>query len=139
MDEAGQLRLINRNILVVGVLAVSACARSAPALPDKSYNDDPVALAKALESVPMSIKEMTCAEINSDIGNLAKHDSNLERQIESNRGKNQTAGYIAGVLFPPLILATEHDNGAKALLDENQLRRDHLIITYRGKKCPDTQ
>lgn len=90
-------------------------------------------------SVPLSVKAMSCTEINSEFENLAENDQVLEEQIHSNRHKNQTAGYIAGVLFPPMLLAVDNDNSAKSQLDQNQSYRDQLIITFRAKNCPTTK
>ena len=91
-----------------------------------------------MQTVPHEVKQLTCSEINGEIEHLAEHDSYLEERIRANRGQNQVAGYIAGVFFLPAILAVDNDDGTKTLLDTNQVRRDHLIVAYRGKNCPST-
>jgi hypothetical protein len=91
-----------------------------------------------MNSVPLEIQKMTCADINADIERLAQQDGYLDEQIRRHRGKNQTAGYIAATLFLPVILATESNNRTKGLLDQNQIRRDHLVVAFRGKHCPMT-
>ena len=121
--------------LVALAIVVGGCARNAPALPPELGNDE-AAIAKAMAAVPQAVKQMSCKQINLEIENLAKHDSYLEEKIQANRGKNQFAGYIAGVLFLPAIFAVDNDDGTKSMLDENQLRRDHLVIAYRAKECP---
>lgn len=117
------------------LLVAVGCARSAPPLPP-DYVSDPNALASALEKVPPEIKKLDCEQINAEIENLTKQDQRLEEKIQSKRGKNQTVGYIAAVLFLPAILAAENDEGSKSLLDENQVRRDNLIVAFRGNACP---
>lgn len=139
MAGGGQLHLRNKSFLLISAFILVGCARSAPVLPPDTSSDDPTALSKAMLSVPPSIKAMSCTEINSEFENLAKNDQVLEEQIHSNRHKNQTAGYIAGVIFPPLLLAVDNDDSAKGLLDKNQYYRDQLIITFRAKKCPTTK
>lgn len=121
--------------LVALAIAVGGCARNAPALPPELGSSE-AAIEKAMAAVPQNIKQMTCKQINFEIENLAQHDSYLEQKIQANRGKNQFAGYIAGVLFLPAIFAVENDDGTKTMLDENQMRRDHLVIAYRAKECP---
>lgn len=121
--------------LVVLALAVGGCARNAPALPPELGNDE-AAIAKAMAAVPQTVKQMSCKQINLEIENLAQHDSYLEQKIQANRGKNQFAGYIAGVLFLPAIFAVENDDGTKTMLDKNQMHRDHLVVAYRAKECP---
>tara|TARA_B100000424_G_scaffold263924_1_gene251732 strand:+ start:1245 stop:1556 length:312 start_codon:yes stop_codon:yes gene_type:complete len=96
------------------------------------------AIDKAMAAVPQDIKSLSCQQINTEIEDLADHDSYLEQKINANRGRNQVAGYIAGVLFLPAIFAVDNDDGTKTLLDENQVRRDHLVVAYRGKNCPST-
>jgi hypothetical protein len=78
---------------------------------------------------------MACDEINQELTNLTIHDSQLEAQIHGNRGQNQAAGYIAGVIFLPAVLAADNDKSAKGLLDRNQTHRDHLILAQKVKGC----
>lgn len=123
--------------VIATMLIVTGCARNAPSLPP-DLEGDASAISTAMSNVPQDIQQMTCKQINAEIENLAEHDSYLEQQIKENRGKNQVAGYIAGVIFLPALLATENDDGTKTLLDENQKRRDHLVVAYRGNNCPST-
>lgn len=126
----------------VWTLALSAllagCARSAPNLP-ADYQGDRAALDRAMTKVPANVLALNCGQINQEIERLAENDSALDRQIQSNRGQNQVAGYIAGVFFLPAILAVDSDSGTKNLLDQNQLYRDNLVVAFRGKKCPVTR
>lgn len=92
-----------------------------------------------MTKVPANVRAMNCRQINQEIEHLAENDSELEQQIQSNRGRNQVAGYIAGVIFLPALLAVDNDSGTKSLLDQNQHYRDELVIAYRGKDCPATR
>lgn len=139
MAGGGRLHLRNKTFCLFAAFIVVGCARSAPVLPPDTSGGDPAAISKTMLSVPLFIKAMSCTEINSEFENLAKNDQALEKQIHSNRHKNQTAGYIAGVIFPPMLLAVDNDDSSKNLLDQNQFRRDQLIITFRAKNCPTTK
>ncbi len=134
MERAGRLPLQIRLTSLVLIAVIYGCARTAPELPpDYILNmESPKAL---LSQVPPLIRGMTCDEINQDLTNLSMHDSQLEAEIQGNRGKNQTAGYIAGVLFFPAILAVDNDKSTKSLLDQNQKHRDHLIFAQKAKGC----
>ena len=137
MEKAVPFRSLNRKSCILLVLLTAACARIAPALPPE-INTDVSALSAAFAGVPAEIRAMSCGGINTAIESLAENDDQLERQIQANRGQNQAAGFIAGVLFLPAILAVENDGGAKDRLDQNQRRRDDLIVAFRGNDCPST-
>ena len=92
-----------------------------------------------LNLVPLKMRGLNCAEVYQELENLAEHDSRLEKTIQGNRGKNQTVGYFAAVLFPPLLFAAENDKSIKALLDQNQRQRDHLILVQKAKRCSTTE
>ncbi len=133
MVEGAPLRSSISVALVLGVLLVG-CARPAPPLPEtvKALNQT---LEQAVANLPASTRSLSCRDIGLKMDALKEHDSRLNQQIQSNRGKNQVAGYIGGVLFPPALLAVDNDSLRKALLDQNQLRRDELIVAQSAKNC----
>ena len=116
-------------------LFVVGCARSAPPLPSSTSNSDETK-EQVIARLPITTRNINCKEIFLELEGLKEHDSKLSIQIQGNRGTNQAAGYIGGVLFLPALLAVENDKSAKAMLDQNQYRRDQLIVAQWAKSCP---
>ncbi len=87
-----------------------------------------------MAEMPSEIRDMPCPEIESDMARMTHQSADLEKQIEGNRKKNQTAWFL-GMLFPPTMLAVENDKPAKSQLNQNQARRDHLIVASSEKGC----
>tara|TARA_B100000676_G_scaffold293340_1_gene329957 strand:+ start:104 stop:514 length:411 start_codon:yes stop_codon:yes gene_type:complete len=133
MVEGAPLRSSISVALVLGILLVG-CARPAPPIPEtaKALNQT---LEQAVANLPASTRRLSCRDIGLKMDALKEHDSRLNQQIQSNRRKNQVAGYIGGVLFPPALLAVDNDSLRKALLDQNQVRRDELIVAQSAKNC----
>ena len=134
MEGAVRLRSFNKKfVLGMVVLAVAGCARSAPELPPVSSHASTQRPSK-FETLARYIKEADCAELDERFDKLDRKDAMLEGYVKSNRTSNQLSYYFSA-LFPPLMFATENDDGAKAGLDLNQAQRDQLIVAYREKGC----
>jgi len=102
-----------------------------------TVNDHNAATApQAMTGVAPEIQKMTCAEMDQDFERLAQQDAFLEQGIHAHRTKNQAASYLSGFLLTPIV--AEHDEEAKALLDQNQNRRDQLIVALRANHCSTT-
>ena len=113
-----------------GALLLASCARQAPPLPpDYETNRE------AYLSLPESVRNLSCEQIVVEDKNLKAAVLRLVRKIHDNRARNQAAGYIGGVIFPPALLALENDDPTKLQLDRNQARRDQLILAEKLKKC----
>ena len=125
MVEGAPLRSSISVALVLGVLSVG-CARPAPPIPEtaKALNQT---LEQAVANLPASTRSLSCRDIGLKMDARKEHDSRLNQQIQSNRKKNQVAGYIGGVLFPPALLAIDNDSLRKALLDQNPNPSRHEI------------
>ena len=118
--------------IILSALALAACARTAPALPPDRTES---ALAEGHNSnvVSADIQALSCSDIRQEMSALEQHDQMLEQKIQSHRHTNQRAAFFGGFLFPPVLL---NDAPAKALLDQNQERRDQLIVVSKDKRCP---
>jgi len=120
--------------LVFAALLTGACAREAPSLPAESAASS----ESILGSLPENVRSLTCGRIAAALAKLAEHDRQLESVIGNNRSGNQAAGYIAGVIFPPAILAAENNGAEKTQLDRNQKKRDELLLAQKAKRCAAT-
>ena len=65
---------------------------------------------------------------------LAAKMETLNQDISAERGRNQTAGYIA-ILFLPAVLWTTNSDAEKQGLDDHQVRRDKLTALKLFKDC----
>lgn len=126
MVKEEQLPLQNKISAILVILLLAGCARSAPSLPSSNAS---------AANLSADEKAMTCELANERLGTNKLAAQKLEQEIASNRQSNQTAGYLAGALFPPLALATESNSAEKIDLDRLQLERDRLYIVIRAKRC----
>lgn len=116
------------------VFAAGGCARSAPELPpDYGSVDAPKRLS--IGDFSKADMKMSCPDLDREFALLSKKMEALDHQIRSKHGSNQAAGYIAGVLFPPALLAMESSSEQKQALDQHQDRSDTLLALKRVKNC----
>ena len=126
-----------RTILFVGLCAgVAACARSAPELPPDYGSVDSTTPSPALSDFDEVDAAMSCTAIADEKARLRRKMAQLNAQITGKHGDNQVAGYVGGVLFPPLLLATDHSLDEKEALDKFQDRVDRLALLQRIRACP---
>lgn len=111
---------------LITIIITTACARSAPELPD----------AKRLEFLAQSSQHVNsdCPSILNKISDLESEKRQLEYIIESNRGRNQAAGYF-GALFLFPIVAAENNSSEKERLDKIQNQLDELRAVGNNKYC----
>lgn len=111
---------------LITIIITTACARSAPELPD----------AKRLEFLAQSSQHVNsdCPSILNKISDLEAEKRQLEYIIESNRGRNQAAGYF-GALFLFPIVAAENNSSEKERLDKIQNQLDELRAVGNNKFC----
>lgn len=112
--------------LLITIIITSACARSAPELPD----------AKRLGVIALTSQHVSsdCPSILNKISDLESEKRQLEYIIESNRGRNQAAGYF-GALFIFPIVAAENNSSEKERLDKIQNQLDELRAVGNSKYC----
>lgn len=123
----------------VGLLAVTvlmACARRAPDLPP-DYGSVAAGRVLPTEAFNENDLQRTCGGIDAELTMLSAKMKTLDDGIRAKSGSNQAVGYIAGVIFPPAILATDNSAEAKQSLDELQSCRDYLILLKRYRDCDD--
>jgi hypothetical protein len=115
-------------------LALTACQRNALDLPpDLSHLPPEERLTPSDLTSPDA--KLDCPTL---VQNAAKDRAvikDLEAAIAANRQHNQTVGYVASVLFPPLWFAVRTDSEVKATLDTLQERRDRLDRLVAARKC----
>jgi len=126
---------ISRDVVsVLAAVLLTACARAAPELPP-DYGSMRSSERLTKENFTTTDLKYSGSDIRKERSELAIAEEKYEFSIRSKRGGNQTAGYIAAVLFPPALLATKHSTEEKNALDKIQERRDILIALERFKNC----
>ena len=113
------------NLLAVAII-LAGCARAAPDLPD----------AKRLDDMSRSsiYANSDCPQILQKISDLESEKRQMEFIIHSNRGRNQAAGYFAGLFIVPIV-AVDNNSSEKAQLDDIQVRLDELRAVGNNKIC----
>ena len=121
-------------VVFAALLLLGACARPSPDLPpDLSRRPpDQRLLPGDLESPEA---RLDCPALKTQIESNRTQASDLGAAIAGHRQQNQAAGYIAGVLFPPALLAVQNDTGAKQTLDELQKKNDRIDRLSAAKRC----
>lgn len=111
-----------------GIL-LAACATPAPNLPQEGV---------AYPATAYSARDatLTCNDIAREWQETAQERLKSEATIAAYRAHNQAVGYFAGVLFPPLLFAAEHNEADRERLIALQQRRDVLIGLARARNCP---
>jgi hypothetical protein len=115
-------------------LVVAACNRPAAELPP-DYGSVQARQTASLAEFSADEQKLSCPEVDDRRRAVKAEADALTAKITSNRGNNQTAGYIGGVLFPPVLFALELNEGEKKSLDSLQARDDHLIKLKSLKRC----
>ncbi len=135
MERGVRLRL-NKTLpaLFFASLLLMGCARNAPELPNE-YSSTGVHLSASYEKLPDRVKAADCSMLAQELIALDNSDQEHEDRIHSNREKNQVAGYVGAVLFPPVFLAIDNDDVAKDNLTRNQEKRDQIFIAQKMKNC----
>lgn len=114
------------NNLLAVVIILAGCARAAPDLPDAKRLDD-----MSRSSV---YANSDCPQILQKISDLESEKRQMESIIHSNRGRNQAAGYFAGLFIVPIV-AVDNNSSEKAQLDDIQVRLDELRTVGNKKFC----
>jgi|GEM_PF-4182917 len=122
--------------LAGGVLlcTLAGCVRSAPDLP--AIAAAPVTKASIAEKERLA----KCGALADALNGNKAEAVGLDSEIKSNRGQNQTLGYLAAAAWPltPLLLATEGDYKEKDRLDALQAERDRIYAEQRQYRCPSS-
>ncbi len=131
---AVQLPLPSKLSVLLCAGLVVGCARSAPQLPP-DYGSVHSKENLTLENFSEEDRLRTCDTVERDMAAIISEVKSVESGIEAKHRSNEVAGYFAGVLFPPLILATDHSTEAKKILEQRQARWDQLLVLKRVKNC----
>jgi hypothetical protein len=135
MAKAGPLcSTIPNRAIVAALLLLGSCARPSPELPP-----DLSRLPPAQRLLPGDLEspeaQLDCSALKAQIEGNRTKATELGGVIVSHRQQNQAAGYIAGVLFPPALLAVKSDTDIKQTLDELQRQSDRLDRLSVAKGC----
>ncbi len=124
---------MSKVVFVAAMIALAACARSAPELPPDYGSVNAQAQLSAADFAESDLR-MTCGDIVSEQEDMTREARNLTGVIEGNRGRNQIAGYFGGLFLFPL-LAVKENPAEKRKLDTMQARWDTLTQLKRFKQC----
>lgn len=123
------LRILSISLL----LLTAACAGSAPPLPTDTTSDNRQASIKSADFSSGDLAK-NCSSIKSELNTNAAAISNNTGAIESNRGRNQAAGYLGAMFIVPLA-ATESNTQEKEKIAQLESRQDVLRKLAAFKKC----
>ena len=124
----------NRVAALAALLLVAACARNSPALPpDLSHLPADQRLLVGDADSPEA--RMDCAALKEEAARNRASKQQYEGVIVANRGQNQAAAYVGGVLFVPALLATRNDDEAKQNLDQLQAQADRIDRLSKARRC----
>ena len=130
------MNLLNKFLtLTLSVLVLIACATKAPELPP-DYVSVHTKQRLSVDDFDPATAELTCAEINQELGELNSERATQSHEITQKRGSNQTIGYIGGMFFLPLMLATDSSVQAKEKITNINIAKDKLYKLKAFKKCP---
>lgn len=125
----------NRLIIVGLVLVLAACNRPAADLPP-DYGSVTARNTVSLAEFSAADQALSCPDVDRARVALKGEADELTKKIMSHRSNNQTAGYIGGALFLPVLFALELSAEDKASLDRIQGRDDTLLKLKSVKRCP---
>lgn len=112
-------------------LALTGCARDAPDLPPISS----VIVSPARVEASAN-QEIQCNQLFQERADIRLEMKQIEIGITASRQSDQTAGYFAGILFPPAALGIDQKEFQKAQLDERQAKLDRISMERRLLACP---
>jgi hypothetical protein len=139
MGKAAPLPIASKaGIAVALALAIAfslgACQRNALQLPPDLSHLPPEERLTPNDLVHADAK-LDCPALLANAAKDREVIKELEQAIAANRSHNQTVGYVASTLFPPLWFAARTDSDVKATLDSLLDRRDRLERLVAARKC----
>lgn len=114
---------------LVGLVLLAGCARSAPDLPATTTTPSPVA------ALPPDRLER-CAKLDGEIATRRHEADEIDEVLQGKRHKEQVEGFLAVLLFSPLILAGDQHTAQKKALDDRQREIDERLAEEKVLQCP---
>jgi hypothetical protein len=114
------------------------CAKNAPELPTdySSIHSENHLSDKDFE--PYMLK-LTCEQIATQLKELNTINEDNVNKIKATRTGDQTAGYFATLLFPPLWFAIDTHDDTKVKIDEVNKQKDSYYKLQVYKSCTNNQ
>lgn len=124
---------LNSSRIVFALLVLGGCAHDALPLP-------PVSAGAALNLGAMTDQERMarCAALNGQITTLRSEMGTIVDVMNGHRVADQVGGYLAGILFPPLVMMADQQTARKAALDERQVKVDRRLAEESALRCPSS-
>jgi len=122
----------------LGTWFLVGCASEAPPLPADTTSVNRVRDLTLGDFTPEA-RAMSCDDIVADRHRIDDDMQKLNDTVNSNRSHNETlVGFssFGGIVFAPLLLATESNDTEKGQIAQLYERRDTLIKLASLKHCP---
>ena len=120
-------------IMILPLLFLLGCARSAPNLPESRIGKTDAEIQKLL-NINEADLAIACPALNAELGEVETQIENNELVIKGARTKNQVAGYF-GVLFLIPLIGTDNNDAAKVNLEKLQVRKDQIFYLQDRNGC----
>jgi hypothetical protein len=113
------------------LLALAGCAHDATPLP-------PVGAAQRVNVAPMSesARLARCEALRTEVATFRSEIATIREVMAGRRTEDQVGGYLAGLLFPPIVLVADQQTSRKAALDERQAKVDQRLAEEGALRCP---
>ena len=115
--------------------ALGACSTDAPPLPPDTTAINRVRTVEASEFAAADLA-LSCEEIARQRDEIGEAIRIAHARVAANSENNQVASYLGGVLFAPLLLATEGNYEDKDVIRNGHAKRDMLLRLAAFKNCP---
>ena len=129
------MRFVSSSSAWLGLLLLTACASNAPPLP-KDYGSVN-AIKPSLAQFAAEDVKLSCDEVDAQLEALHEQETAINKEIASQRGRNQTAGYLAAILVLPALAAADFHGDERDALEILNKRRDALLKLEVAKDCRD--
>ena len=116
------------------VLLLAGCVSEAPPLPQDTTGTTSTHLLSPADFTSVDLA-LSCADIATERTELKAKMDTANANIKANRVNNEVAGYIAGVVFLPALIATEGNYADKDAIKAAYGRQDTLDKLTALKKC----
>ncbi|MGI9168787.1 MAG: hypothetical protein ACR2FH_01235 [Caulobacteraceae bacterium] len=115
----------------IALIALGGCAHDAAPLP-------PVGAGAALNVGPLTDKEQAarCVALSGQITTLRAEMATIVEVMNGHRDADQAGGYLAAILFPPLLVLADQQTARKAAFDQRQGEIDRRLAEESALRCP---
>src|SRR5215475_4798277 len=134
MEKAARSSLL-ASISCISLLALLSCAYRARELPP-----DLSALPPSQRILPEDYQSpeysLSCDALSQELNGVRQRLSDLDKRIRETQTDNQAKAAAGLLLFTPLMLTLEIDEGTKNEFFEVEARRERILRIAQARGCP---